>query len=376
MVSIFLVRGPRLYFRRGFFGYDSMETIEQWGFLEQRIETFDPENLLEVVRDGRFDHRLLEGGSFEVRLRRAVFGNSSLDCGDYSPAFAVNGQFSPTQICLGFIPRAEKPTWCNGFNVAKGEILCFSEGAELQFRNAPHTTWQALLIDRSELQEVATILTGQSLKLPEHGTVNFKSQDQASSLSSVIDIALSDLAGSGSLSGPAATSLSEEIVNAFVRATTSTGDSSRGNQRNFAGYRFTAMRRAEEFLRENMESAFSSRGLCAATRMSERSIELLFKEAYGISPRAWSQIARLNAARQDLLKRNLEEVRVSDVAVRWGFFHFGRFSAAYRYLFGELPSVTAAKKSRCVCGWKLGATTQNPPVRKESFTFPARPAYE
>jgi AraC family ethanolamine operon transcriptional activator len=70
------------------------------------------------------------------------------------------------------------------------------------------------------------------------------------------------------------------------------------------------------------------------------------KEAYGISPRAWSQIIRLNAARQDLPEKDAEKVRVSEVAVRWGFFHFGRFSAAYRHLFGELPSVTAATRGR------------------------------
>jgi AraC-like DNA-binding protein len=323
-----------------------METIEQCGFLERRIETFDPGKLLEVIRDGRFDHRLLEGGRFEVRHRRVVFGTSSLDCGDYEPAFAVNGQFSPNQICVGFTPRTEKPAWCNGFSVAKGEILCFTEGAELQFRNAPRTTWEALLIDRGELQEVSTILTGQPLELPERGTINFKAPDETANLSSVIDVALSDLATFETLTGPAAASLCEEIVNEFVRATTSSSNSSRNSRRNFAGYRFAAMRRAEEFLREHMDVPFSSRGLCTATRMSERSIEMLFKEAYGISPRAWSQIIRLNSARQDLLERDAQEVRVSDVAVRWGFFHFGRFSAAYRHLFGELPSVTAAKKSR------------------------------
>jgi AraC-like DNA-binding protein len=323
-----------------------MQANVQCGFLDRRIETFDPENLLEVIRDGRFDHRLLEGGSFEVRHRRMVFGNASVDCGDYSPAFAVNGQFSSDQICLGFTPYAEKPAWCNGFSVGKGEILCFTEGAELQFRNAPRTTWQALLIDRHELQDVATILTGRPLELPERGTSNFQAADRASSLTLVIQAALSDLADSGGLSGPAAANLCEEIVNEFVHATASTEKSSHKNQRDFAGYRFAAMRRAEEFLREHMDTPFSSRGLCSATRMSERSIEMLFKEAYGISPRTWSQIARLNAARHDLLESDSDEVRVSDVAVRWGFFHFGRFSAAYRHLFGELPSTTAATRGR------------------------------
>lgn len=229
-----------------------MQPNEQCGFLDRRIETFDPENLLEVIRDGRFDHRLLEGGSFEVRHRRIIFGNSSVDCGDFAPAFAVNGQFSSDQICLGFTPHAEKPAWCNGFRVAQGEILCFTEGAELQFRNAPRTTWQALLIDRHELQEVATILTGRPLELPERGTANFKAPDRASSLTSVIQAALSDLADSGALSGPAAANLCEEIVNEFIRAAASTDKASHKSQRDFAGYRFAAMRRAEEFLREHM----------------------------------------------------------------------------------------------------------------------------
>jgi transcriptional regulator GlxA family with amidase domain len=185
------------------------------------------------------------------------------------------------------------------------------------------------------------------LDLPERGTTNFKAPDQASGLTSVIQVALSDLAAVKTPGVLAATSLCEEIVNEFVRATANTDESAHNRQSGFAGYRFATMRRAEEFLREHMDTPFSSRGLCSATRMSERSIEMLFKDAYGISPRAWSQIVRLNAARHDLLEGQSEDVRVSDVAVRWGFFHFGRFSAAYRQLFGELPSITAGQRRRC-----------------------------
>jgi transcriptional regulator GlxA family with amidase domain len=80
--------------------------------------------------------------------------------------------------------------------------------------------------------------------------------------------------------------------------------------------------------------------------MSERSIEMLFKEVYGISPRTWSQLARLNAARQELLRADPRSVSVTAVATRWGFYHFGRFSAAYRRLFGEVPSATILNRRR------------------------------
>ena len=323
-----------------------MLITERCGFVDRRIETFDPETLLEVIRDGRFDHRLLEGGSFEIRHRRVVFGNSSLDCGDYSPAFAVNGQFSEHQVCLGFTPRIEKPAWCNGFNIGKGEIMCFAEGTELQFRNAPNTTWQVILVDRKELQDIAMILTGQHLELPEKGTAKFRARDSARSVSSTIELALTDLSNPGTLASPAAYSLCEEIVNEFVRTIATTDDSSGQSLTGFAGYRYGAMRRAEEYLREHMDRPFSSRALCEATHMSERSIEMLFKEVYGISPRTWSQLARLNAARQELLRADVRIVSVTAVATRWGFYHFGRFSAAYRRLFGEVPSATILNRRR------------------------------
>jgi AraC-like DNA-binding protein len=323
-----------------------MLITEQCDFVDRRIETFDPETLLEVIRDGRFDHRLLEGGRFEIRHRRAVFGNSSLDCGDYSPAFAVNGQFSEHQVCLGFTPRIEKPAWCNGFNIERGEIMCFAEGTELQFRNAPNTTWQVILVDRKELQEIAMLLTGQHLELPEKGTADFKVHDAARGVSSAIELALTDLSNPETLASPAANSLCEEIVNEFVRAIATTDDLSVRSLTGFAGYRYGAMRRAEEYLREHMDKPFRSRALCRATNMSERSIEMLFKEVYGISPRTWSQLARLNAARQELLKADVRTVSVTAVATRWGFYHFGRFSAAYRRLFGEVPSATILNRRR------------------------------
>lgn len=323
-----------------------MLITEQCGFVDRRIETFDPETLLEVIRDGRFDHRLLEGGRFEIRHRRVVFGNSSLDCGDYSPAFAVNGQFSEHQVCIGFTPRIEKPAWCNGFNIGRGEIMCFAEGTELQFRNAPNTTWQVILADRKELQDIAMILTGQHLELPEKGTANFRARDDARRVSSTIELALTDLSNPETMASPAANNLCEEIVNEFVRTIASTDDLSGRILTGFAGYRYGAMRRAEEYLREHMDRPFSSRALCQATHMSERSIEMLFKEVYGISPRTWSQLARLNAARQELLRADVRTVSVTAVATRWGFYHFGRFSAAYRRLFGEVPSATVLNRRR------------------------------
>jgi transcriptional regulator GlxA family with amidase domain len=102
------------------------------------------------------------------------------------------------------------------------------------------------------------------------------------------------------------------------------------------------LRRAESFLRKKIDQPFNSRALTIAASTSERSIQILFKKTYGVSPRTWFEHIRLKAAREDLLQANKEQTPVIDVATRWGFFHHGRFSAKYRRLFGGSPSATLA----------------------------------
>ena len=63
----------------------------------------------------------------------------------------------------------------------------------------------------------------------------------------------------------------------------------------------------------------------------------------------------MDEARHDLLE-NANETRVTDVALDWGFLHFGWFSQDYRRLFGETPSQTL-KRSRRGARLPLGAGT-------------------
>jgi len=51
-------------------------------------------------------------------------------------------------------------------------------------------------------------------------------------------------------------------------------------------------------------------------------------------------LLRLNGARRDLVTARGSPKKVSDVAMDWGFFHWGRFALRYRTLFGETPSQT------------------------------------
>jgi len=46
-----------------------------------------------------------------------------------------------------------------------------------------------------------------------------------------------------------------------------------------------------------------------------------------------------------LRKAKSGSTTVTDVALNWGFWHFGEFSRAYKNCFGELPSGTLKENS-------------------------------
>ena len=68
------------------------------------------------------------------------------------------------------------------------------------------------------------------------------------------------------------------------------------------------------------------------------------RDVYGVPPMRFLRNHRLQRVREELL--SAREAQVSDVALRWGFSHFGRFAAEYRKRFGESPSQTLAGARR------------------------------
>jgi AraC family ethanolamine operon transcriptional activator len=101
----------------------------------------------------------------------------------------------------------------------------------------------------------------------------------------------------------------------------------------------TLARRADAFLRRNLAEPPSIGSICAALNASERTLHEAFREHLGTTPKAYLKTLRLNAARLDLL-RAVARKKVTDVALDWGFLHFGWFSQDYRRLFAETPSQT------------------------------------
>lgn len=85
--------------------------------------------------------------------------------------------------------------------------------------------------------------------------------------------------------------------------------------------------------------------MCKAAGVSERTLEYAFKAVLGLTPVAYLIRLRLHRVRQALLVAPPGSTTVSAEALRWGFWHFGEFSRAYKDCFGELPSETLLRQA-------------------------------
>ena len=104
--------------------------------------------------------------------------------------------------------------------------------------------------------------------------------------------------------------------------------------------RLPVVRRAEAFMRACLGEPLMLHDICAAARASERTVEYAFHDVYGMGAKQYLRLLRLDRARRALRQAGPDETSVQAVARAAGFWHMGRFSIAYRDLFGESPSRT------------------------------------
>ena len=82
--------------------------------------------------------------------------------------------------------------------------------------------------------------------------------------------------------------------------------------------------------------------ICRKLSISRAHLQNCFQLSYGVTATQMIRAARLHGVRRELRDARLSnhQVSIGDIAARWGFWHWSRFTADYRRQFGELPSVT------------------------------------
>lgn len=95
----------------------------------------------------------------------------------------------------------------------------------------------------------------------------------------------------------------------------------------------------EAWIEAHLEEPLTIGRLCAVAGVGERSLQKTFESRRGVSPMRFVVERRLAAAHL-LLRDQVGTNDVTNVAVRLGFGHVGRFAQLYRTAYGETPSQT------------------------------------
>jgi AraC-like DNA-binding protein len=134
-----------------------------------------------------------------------------------------------------------------------------------------------------------------------------------------------------------ARALEQGLVHAMISCVSGeeTTDTSSAHHRHAA-----IMRRFEEVLEANPDRTLYAAELCAASGASDRTLRACCQEHLGMGPMRYLRLRRMHLARRALRMADAAATTVTEVATSYGFWELGRFSVAYRSLFGESPSAS------------------------------------
>jgi len=312
-----------------------------------RLATFEPDIFASVITDSRLEVRLLRAGRFEASQERVLLGDSLLEVVSSNLPVLTRGSYSPDRLHFGFTLAGRGPGSMLGQTVVPDSVRVFAEGHEIDYRNPLDETKAVFQVTREEVERAAVAHLGRPLPIPRTGWLHFPPTEAAPLLAQRIRSTVAVASQSPTdVSSSVARGLHEQLLRACIDAVAAgLGLNAHGEQQN-SPRRGALTQRARDYLFANLDQSFSLRALSEAACCSERVLQYAFHEVYGVGPQRWFHAMKLNEANRELRAYGPGEVRVTDVALRWGFTHFGRFSVDYRRMFGERPSETLKRASQ------------------------------
>lgn len=131
--------------------------------------------------------------------------------------------------------------------------------------------------------------------------------------------------------------LEQKLVHIMVRCLAEGA----GVQTNIRAVRHEAiMVRFQEYLEANSDEPLYLPEICAGIRVAERTLRGACEEHLGMGPIRFLALRRMHLVQRALSRADPSVSTVTRIATDHGFWELGRFSVAYRALFGECPSET------------------------------------
>jgi AraC-like DNA-binding protein len=239
-----------------------------------------------------------------------------------------------------FATRSDQPpVQVNGIEISQNQIAKFGLGWKWYFRSSAACEWSTMSLSPGDLAAAGESIIGRELLPPTFARSTASPPSAFSRLRKLHDAVafLAETAPDILAKPEVARAMEQALVEALVFCL---DDSNAGEVRNVERQRARMLRRLEEVVLANSEQPLYMAELCAQVGTSYWTLRDCCLEYLGMSPKRYLWLRRMHLARRALRCANAERTTVTEIATDYGFWELGRFSVAYRSLFGEPPSTT------------------------------------
>jgi AraC-like DNA-binding protein len=241
---------------------------------------------------------------------------------------------------IGFVNNPQHPPpYRNGLELLPDVMIVSSMTSDHHFRMPGTSQVASMSLAPADLATASRALTGRELS-PPTVTRHIRVPDCLMTRLRSLHTAACHLATETPdvLAHPeVARALEEQLVYTMVRCLTETA-TVEGKTRLHA--RMPVMQRFERAIEEAEDQPLYMTELCGKIGIQERTLRNHCLEYLGMSPHRYLWLRRMTLVRRTLGLASSTEKTVTMIANDCGFWELGRFSVAYRKLFGESPSTT------------------------------------
>lgn len=294
------------------------------------------ESLRDAVKGGDLDHVQLGRGVMTGTVGSAPLGGCVLGFGQTEMPVRTRGVFNPAGYALGVLLDVPGPARTWGAESGPGSVLVCPPRTEADINVfGPHR--YAYLIVPPGVWEgaVAAVRPDAAAALLGRRGLYRPPPAVAGALGGRLAELVRLGSGGAGLPAGAGAAARDELFVLFARAAAAGAEAAPPCGRFFRHARVVA--RAEEYLRGRLGRDVYLAELCGHCDVSERTLHYAFREVLGLTPMAYLRRRRLAAIRAELAAADPAPGVIARAALRWGFWHLGEFSAAYKAMFGEPP---------------------------------------
>ena len=293
----------------------------------QRFDGFDSQLLHAELP--QMDLFQLSPGPFEGWLFSAPMENCRIAAGGFNQAVLVEGHYNPDTFHVGFILSLGHSAIVQAHEYDNGTLTIHRNAVAMHELFPAHLAWVDIAIPEKNVQK--KLLPSISERVEGHSQIFLTGSRKT--LDPIIQWVNRYI---DTPNPPPSEGQLQSIVSELLSDRLDYHDSEHSFTEGDL-FRMHLLEVTHKLAREKKPYSLSLGEICKAIDMKPRTVQKYFHEIYGMGPTEYFRMRRLNHVRTDLLQGGDS---VSEIALRWGFNHLGRFSGTYKTHFGESPKTT------------------------------------